>query len=252
MNVPALDTLAHRVAPRAASWARRPWVWVICGAVVLAVLAAALRFGPMFTVTDVTVKGAEQVTDTDVVVAAAVATGSPLLSVPLDEIATRVEQIDAIADAQVTRDWPNTLTIVVRERRPVGYVTTADGVSLVGSDGDFYSHQTQRPDDLPQLPGVVSTGVGDSYGSQLDASAAAALEVAVSVPTRMQRLLQRIDAETANEVELAFEDGVLVRWGSSGAGESKADVVMALRERPGWGKQFTIVDVTAPEAPALS
>ena len=53
--------------------------------------------------------------------AAEVSDGAPLLTAPLSTIEQRVESLDAVAEARVVRDWPNTLKIVVRERRPVGF-----------------------------------------------------------------------------------------------------------------------------------
>ena len=105
-----------------AAWMRRPWVWVLCGVLVLIVIAGTLRYAPLFSVEKITVSGNQQVTSDAVVAAASVPDGTRVLTAPLDQIASRVESLDAVAQAKVTRDWPNGLKIVVRERRPVGYV----------------------------------------------------------------------------------------------------------------------------------
>ncbi len=233
-------------------WLRGPWGWVAVGVVVLVLVVAALRFTPFFAVNEVTVTGNEQVTSSQVLEAAEVSNGAPLLTAPLSTIEDRVESLDAVADARVVRDWPSTLKIVVRERRPVGYVTTTAGVGLVGSDGLIYRHDDREPDDLPSLPTPASDDVGTGYSTQLDDGELAAFEVAIELPRALQRSVASVAAADERSVELTFDDGVVVRWGSSGESDVKSDVVGLMRQRPGWATQFTVLDVTSPDAPAFS
>ena len=233
-------------------WLRRPWAWVVVGVAVLALLVAALRFTPFFSVSEVKISGNEQVTSDEVLAAAGVSDGTPLLTAPLSTIEERVESLDAVADARAVRDWPSTLKIVVRERRPVGFVTTSGGVGLIGSDGLIYRRDDRAPGDLPRLPSPSVADVGTAYSTQLDAAGLAAFDVAVALPPALQRSVATVDAAEERSVELVFDDGVVVRWGSSGESEDKSDVVRALRQRPGWARQFTVVDVSSPDAPALS
>ena len=238
---------------RATSWLRRPWVWVVFGVGLLALMGAALRWAPYFGVNDVSVKGNAQVTTEQVMSTAGVDDGAPLLTLPIDEIAERIESLDAVADARVTRDWPSSLTIVVRERRPVGYVELSDGgAGLVGSDGSIYRQERRPPKGLPQLPGIVNGNEGSMYADQVDDASRAAFEVAASLPPSLYRAVAQVDASSVQAIELTFRDGVVVEWGSANDSELKARVVDALRQRPGWGAAFTLVNVTAPDAPALS
>jgi len=181
-----------------------------------------------------------------------VSDGTPLLTAPLSTIEERVESLDAVADASVVRDWPNALKIVVRERRPVGFVTTSAGVGLIGSDGLIYRIDEREPDDLPSLPGASGDDVGTGYTRQLDAGGLAAFDVAVALPPALQRSVASVDAADDRSVEVTFDDGVVVRWGSSGESDAKGDVVKVMRERPGWATQFTVLDVSSPDAPAFS
>lgn len=234
-------------------WVRRPWVWVVVGLLVVAAAGAALRYAPVFHVEHVDVLGNDQVSSDEVVAAAQVSSGTALLGLPVDEIESRIETLDAVASARVVRDWPDRVKIVVRERRPVGYVEVAGGVALVGSDGSLYREQSQPPTDVPQLPfpAGASAEVGDSYPPGAGDVEQAAFDVAVSLPRTLQRSVAAVTAEGARAVRLVFGDDVVVEWGSAAAGEQKATVVTVLRDRAGWGRSFTVVDVTAPEAPAV-
>lgn len=234
-------------------WVRRPWLGFAVVLLVVATAGAALRFAPMFHVEHIDVLGNDQVSAAEVIAAAQVSGDTPLLGLPVDEIESRIETLDAVAAARVVRDWPDRVKIVVRERRPVGYVASSGGVALVGSDGSLYREQRQTPTDVPELPlpSGASIGVGDAYPVGAGDVEQAAFDVAVSLPDALQRSVAAVSAESARAVRLTFGDGVVVEWGSAAAGEQKATVVTVLRERPGWGRSFTVVDVTAPEAPAV-
>jgi cell division protein FtsQ len=226
-------------------------VWVLFGVMMLAVIAAALRFAPLFSVEKITVSGNQQVTSEAVLAAASVPSGTRVLTAPLDQIASRVESHDAVAEAKVTRDWPNGLKIVVHERRPVGFVTLDGGVGLVGSDGFVYREEKEAPSDLPQLPDAPVSGVGDPYQSRLDAASVPAFEVATLLPRELQKTVSSVAGSSDGLVVLSTDDGVVVHWGSSDSSREKAHVVSLLMKRPGWGSQITDVDVSAPNAPAL-
>lgn len=240
----------------AIGWLRRPWFWGVVVLLILGGAAAALRFAPAFEVEQVTVTGNEQVTEDEVRAAASVAQSTALLTVPVDEVAERIESLDAVASARVTRDWPDTVRIVVKERRPVGYVTSGSAVLLVGSDAVLYREYDGVPRDLPQLPSVAAgAAVGDSYGAAsggtASAPADAAFTVATALPPGLRRAIAAINVSDVSEVEVAFADGVVVDWGSSAASDRKAEVVALLKSRGGWGRTFQAVDVSVPEAPAL-
>jgi cell division protein FtsQ len=231
-------------------WLRRPWVWAVIAGLVLGGAAATLRFAPFFTVDQVSVVGNEQVSADEVRAVADVPGDTPLLTAPLDVIADRIESLDAVASVRVTRDWPDTVRIVVKERRAIGYVATGSTVLLVGSDGVLYREQDDVPRDLPQLPSTPAA-VGESYTPGASEEATAAFTVAVALPHQLRGAVQTITADSVRDIRLSVAGGVDVEWGSTSATERKAEVVALLRQRPGWGRTFSAVDVSVPDAPAL-
>lgn len=241
---------AHAIVDVAAGWARRPWVWAVAVLLLGAAVAGAVRYAPLFEVEQVSVVGNEQVSVEQVLAAAGVPDGTPMVSVPLHTIEQRIETLDAVASASVTRVWPDAVRIQVRERRAVGFVPLDVGVGLVGSDGTVYGEQDEVPRDLPALAGV-SGALGASVTYDTEGSAAV-FAVADALPRALQRAVTRIEADDARTVRLLFDDGVVVTWGSAGSAEQKVSVVTLLRERQEWGRAFTRVDVSAPDAPALA
>ncbi len=251
MSAPAV--MARDFGATLLGLARRPWVWVVIVVLLVASTFLALRFAPVFRVEHIDVLGNSQVSAAEVISAAQVSDSTPLLDLPVDEIESRVESLDAVAGARVVRDWPDSVKIVVRERRPVGFVQSVNGVGLVGSDGSIYRELEAAPNDLPELPELAAgpAEVGGSYQAGANETESAVFDVAGSLPRSLQRQALTITADSARTVALTFGDGVVVKWGSAGSGEEKSTVVEALRRRPGWGTSFTVVDVTAPDAPAF-
>lgn len=232
-------------------WARRPWLWVVAVALIGAVVVTVVRYTPLFEVSRVSVAGNDQVSDDDVLAVAGVPEGTPLVTLPVEAIEQRVETLDAVASATVSRQWPDAVRIQVEERRAVGYVELGDAVGLVGSDGTVYRQDDEAPRGVPELVGVAAA-VGESVTTDTEAGAAAVFAVAGALPTELQRHVAHIEADQPRRVRLVLDDGVVVTWGSAGSSEQKSSVVALLREGRGWGRDFTRVDVSAPDAPAVA
>jgi len=223
-------------------------LWAV--ALLLALVGAALGwlvfFSPVFSARTIVIMGTEQVTDEQVLRAAAVPRDLALARLPLASIADRVEQLDAVATVQVKRDWPDTLRIVVTERRPVAVVRTAAGFGVVGSDGSIYQTEPLRPSGLPLLLRLSMAPVTTSAVSPVDSSIAA-FDVASSLPHSLRTKVDQVTAESVQAVRLVLRNGAIVEWGSPGASQRKAEVLAALL-----GHQAARYDVSAPDTPAWS
>ena len=111
--------------PAAAARGSRPGGHQPWRAAFFALAAVAIVFGVgwalldsrFFVVRSVAVTGTHLVTGAEVRSAAAVPLGLPLIRLNSAMIAHRVEQIRQVESAQVSRDWPDGVTITVIERR---------------------------------------------------------------------------------------------------------------------------------------
>lgn len=217
----------------------RWWPWAL-GAVVCAAVAAAgwlFGFSSVFAVRTVEVVGEDQVSAQQVIAAAEVDTGAPLLRVDTGAIADRVRGLDAVARAEVTRVWPHTLRISVVERRPLGVIRTDDGYGVLGSDGVVY-RTVAGPQ--PHLP-FLDQHDGDAATSP---AAAAAVQVVVDLPRSLSRRVATVTATSPDRVELTLRGGQTVAWGTADASARKAQVLLLLL--PHHARHY---DVSAPEAP---
>ena len=76
----------------------------------------------------------------EVLRAAGIKPGTPLARIDTAAVARRVEQITQVQSAQVSRDWPDSVVIVIRERTPVLAVASDGGFALIDKFGVVVSH----------------------------------------------------------------------------------------------------------------
>ena len=135
---PAIDPRmrARRIANRRAEGRRRlVWVSAIGGAVLLMIGAIAVVASPIFDVTNVQIQGAVY-TDADVLAKVTDSLkGEPVLLVDTRAAERTLEAVPWVERATVVTDFPHTVFIDIRERRPVA--------TFQGSDQQFRVIDTQ-------------------------------------------------------------------------------------------------------------
>ena len=125
-------------------------VWTVALIVVFVGLGLLLYFTPIMAARNVVITGLGSVTQEEVISAAAVKQGTPLLQVNTDDVAERVADDPRVATARVQREYPSTLRITVVERVPVVVKDYPDGTHVFDKDGvDFATGPP--PPSLPYL-----------------------------------------------------------------------------------------------------
>lgn len=94
--------------------------------------------------------------------------GQDIFLVDIASLTTRVEALPTVAEASVTRQWPNQLSVVVTERVPVLLWQTKYGTYSVDAQGVVVAAASETPG-ANQLMAVVDTrkdsGIGKGNGS---------------------------------------------------------------------------------------
>lgn len=85
--------------------------------------------------------------------------------VPLAERQRRLEAIDWIAEATVSRVWPDRIVVRVRERQPIAFVKFRRGVLLIDAHGKLLESPMQAEFAFPVLRGI---GENDSEAECLN------------------------------------------------------------------------------------
>jgi len=209
------------------------WKAVFFGLAAIAIVAGvawALLGSKLLIVKSVRVTGtASMVSQAQVLQAAQVPAGLPLIRVNTSAVAHRVSGITQVQSAQVSRAWPSTIVISVRLRTPVFAVSVPGGYALVDAFGVDLRHAERRPPGLPLLELAAGTGAAAGpgatpslpslRGSPLTRAAAAVLH---ELPPRIARQVRVVEAATASEVSLRLANSEVIVWGDTSRPAEKA------------------------------
>lgn len=212
-------------------------LWSALASVVAVALGLVLYFTPVMSARNVAISGVTAVPQEQVLAAAAVAPGTPLLQINTDAVAERVATIRRIATARVQREYPSTLRITVVERVPVVVKDYPDGPHLFDRDGVDFA--TEPPP--PTLPYLDADHPGPT-----DPATKAALEVMLALPPDVVAQVGRIAAPSVASIALTLTDGRVVVWGTNDRTDEKALKLAALLTQPG-----RTYDVSSPDLPTV-
>jgi cell division protein FtsQ len=200
-------------------------------------LALILYFTPAMSARNIVVTGTGAVTREEVLDAAQVRPGTPLLQINTDKVADRVAAIRRVAAARVQRQYPSALRITIIERVPVVVKDFPDGPHLFDRDGVDFA--TAPPP--PALPYIEVADPGPS-----DPATKAALQALLALRPEVAGQVGKIAAPSVSSITLTLGDGRVVIWGSTDRAEEKAEKLAALLTQPG-----RIYDVSSPDLPTV-
>ena len=212
-------------------------VWTILVTLLAVALGLVLYFTPLMSARAVEVSGTEVVTREEVLAAAQVQVGTPLLQIDTDAVADRVAGIRRVASTRVQRGYPSALRITIAERIPLAVKDFPDGPHLFDRDGvDFAS--------APPPPGLPYLDVDNPGPTDLPTKAA--LEVMAALPPDVVAQVGRVAAPSVASIMLTLADGRTVVWGTTERTDEKADKLAALLTQP--GREY---DVSSPDLPTV-
>jgi len=216
--------------------------------IVLAVLVGcwALLHSRAFSARVVTVVGAVHTPASEIIAAAGLADHPPLIDVTSAATA-RLERLPWVAQATVTREWPDGVRIHVVERSPVAAVSDGGRWMLVARSGKVLARVAAPPAAVvhvssPAAPGLPGTTMP---------SARPALQVAASLPVAFKSQVASVDAGPRGTVTLHLTSGLTVDLGSTAELERKYEDIAAILA----GAKLTsgdVIDVAAPAAPIVT
>ena len=184
----------------------------IAGGVTWALLGSGL-----FAVRSVLVTGTRLVPESEVLAAAEIQPGTPLIRVNTARIAGRVLTIRQVLAVQVSTSWPNRVVIAVQERTPALAVVVPRGFDLIDAYGVVVQLVQTRPLILPVY--TTSASVSSLRG---DPDVSAAATVVGQLPAALRPAVVSVTAPSPDQVTLQLRSGVTVVWGGPGDAAAKA------------------------------
>jgi cell division protein FtsQ len=211
--------LARRVTRRA-RWVAARIVPIGLALVALAGLGAGvvwLLTSPRFAVTEVTVVGASRLTPEEIVTASGIGAGTNLFRLDPTAVASRLMSLPLVRRADVTRRFPNRVSIAVEERRPF---TLAHAGRLHWIDEHGVSLGAESRAVAPEVPVITGLGAadlavtGDGARSPRLAAGISLLRVLLRSEPTLLRQISEIDVSRPDGPVLYTVDGVEVRLGA--------------------------------------
>lgn len=222
--------------------ARRWLVWRrLLGAAAVVGAAGALVwvvfFSSVLAVEGAVVEGLEVLTAEQVTEVAAVPVGVPLATADLDAVRARVETLAPVRSAEVSRNWPDQVRIVVEERTAVAVVQSEGTWRALDAEGVLFRDLPSPPEGLPQVRIRATTPV------EALAEGAAVVQ---ALPDDMLARVEFLDVRTVDAISLTLTGGAVVNWGSADQSARKVQVLRVLLEQ-----EARTYDVTAPGRPTV-
>jgi cell division protein FtsQ len=228
-------------------------VVIAAGVLVLAAGGFMSLHSSLFAASNLSVEGAVHTPAGQVLEVSGLASHPPLVDIDRAEMTRKIDALPWVRTAVIDEHWPDSVTVVVTERKPVAAIDPPPGAHrsaiwvLVDGSGRILATVDSRPAGLPALVVVVAPGVPGSY---LPASDQPAVAVASSLPWSIAARTTSIDLVTGGGVTLSLRGGLTAVMGApvdlQAKYEALASVLAAASVAPG-----DEIDVTVPEEPTI-
>lgn len=194
----------------------------------VAAVAGSLR-SPLTDVDHIAVTGVTHATADEVVAAAGIKAGGPMLDVDTEAARKRLERLlPWVLTARVTRSWPSTVRIAVVEREAVAQVRSDAGLwFLLDVDGRLLEEAVASRVDLVTVAGTVP---GALAGAELADGAARGVGVLANLTEGLRSRITAMRYVPGGEVEFTLRPEGVVAFGRPETVDSKLtalDTVLA-------------------------
>lgn len=193
-----------------------------------------------FKVNAVHVQGASAMAQPDVLQAAGLQAGQPILGVDLDKVRTQVEQVGWVKEARVIRLLPDTVVIAVTERDARAVWQVNGQIVVIDSKGRIIREAS--PAKFPFLPLVVGHGAN---------TALADIMPAVMQRPRLRQRLEAMVRVDGRRWDLRLKDGSIIQLPAIGEEQALMQLDELDRRQRILELGFARIDLRDPEMIAV-
>ncbi len=216
--------------------------WTLLGvvSVIVATLAVAATYTPVFAAKDIRLRGSVGISRAEVLSLARVDERSNVFHLDADAVERRLERDPRVLDARVTTSLPDTLSIQIVPRTPVAVLGRSE--VLVGADGVVIG-----PAGLAVGLPALTDGKGGPVGAGALETAAA---TAAALGPALRRTVEAVVVAPDGALKVRLAAGFSASFGDSSELEAKAASLSALlawtEER---GVTVISADLSVPGSP---
>lgn len=206
---------ARRTAVRKAEGRKRlMWLGVIFGAFSLVVCVIAVFASSLFDVRNVEVQGVEYSDQEAIDKVVQSLEGEPVLLVDTHAAEVKLEAIPWVERAKVRTDFPHTVYIDIRERRPAAAFQGADGqFRVIDASGRVLAVSAGQPADLMMIAG---TNPNTPAGTWTPTTYRDAAQMVAALPTEIRQVTSYAGVDPATGgLSLTINGTVKVRLGNA-------------------------------------
>ena len=206
-----------------------------------------LLHSPWFDVDALTVQGVERTDPAEVIAAADIAVGEPLLNIETSAAERAIAALPWIATVDAATDLGGDVSFVVTERVPVAAVPGADGWLVVDADGRVLEHRAAVPTDVTVVEGRAWNA---EPGGWIGEGALPALDVAALLPANLRSTVASVRSDGGG-LHLVLFGGGVVELGDATELDQKFLSTLTLLMRVDLDC-LDRIDVRAPRVPVLT
>lgn len=238
---------ARRIAVRKDAGRKRlKRLLVLVGVAAAALAAVIVLRSPVLDVDEVVVTGTTRLDPEAVRAAAGIDPGTPLLLVDLGAAAEGVESMPWVADAEVTRDLPGRVDVVVHEREAVAVVSGAGTAVLVDVEGRVLE---EAPSAATPYVRVVSPDEPPAPGAVVEPGLLTAIELAGRLRANPAGAVAAVHLEPTLRLQLA--EGGVADLGDASDLDAKVEAFRTVHARVDRAC-LAAIDLTVPTHPVLT
>jgi cell division protein FtsQ len=209
--------------------------WVAVGAVAVGGLAWLGWASPVTLVRHVEVVAPRGLSQESIRLASGISGQDHLPALDVDGVRVAImSSLPAVADVEVSRSLPGTVTLEVSARQPFAAVAAGKGFYVLDAGGVVFD----KVGSVKRIPVIRAT---------TDVGRETSLAVLSVIPKELRARVKVASARTRDDVTLTLRDGAIVRWGSEADADLKARVLAGLL-----AVKAERYDVSAPLQPTTS
>lgn len=160
--------------------------WLLSAFVAVVALFVMLLESPVFEINDVQISGAARTSEGSILDALAISSDQALLTYDTSEGRDDLATLPWVETVDVTRQWPSSLRVVIRERTVAAAIGRPDGSewAVVARDGMVVEYRMTPPSGVPLIVATQDIVDSSSIGSPVP-GVDRALEIAHGLPLQL-------------------------------------------------------------------
>ena len=228
--------------------ARRQRIAMIALAPLLGAGAVVAAYSPLLDIDHLHLVGSDILTAAELESLTGLSTGDPMLTTRLSAVSEALAADPRFLRVDVSRSWPNAVTIRTTDRR---FVAALDGPtrSVIVGEGGVIVRESAEGDFIRRV--AVAEDPSGKPGDRLPDALAAAIDVIGTLPYEISSQIETVTINVEGEIVLSLTSGATVLFGTVEGAADKVQSVLTMLTSNVDRDGVCQIDVRVPHAPTM-